>query len=201
VRRILPLLILLATAPAARGTILGFEDAPTSRDGFLVGSYGGLDWDGSLGSYFQILDTTSFCRQASLPGPAYCKGTVSGTHVAFDFDATQVRSATPFDFIGTYITAGFRDDMRVRVQGFRAGALVFDRLVPIDTSGPTWFAFDFTGIDLVEFRPDPPSHPGNGTHFVIDDFEFRFVPEPGTALVLALGLTLLSGSRRFRKTD
>ncbi len=199
--RELILLLLLAMTQSASAMTLDFEDAPTNRDGFLIGmdnfatKYGDLVWDGEVGSYFQIFDTTQFCGQASAPGPGYCSGTTSGTHVAFNYDTSRVRSETPFDFLGVYINAGFRDDMRVRFQGFRGGTLIYDQLASIDTSGPAWFAFDFLGIDVLELRPDPLSNPGYGPHYVLDDFQFRFVPEPSTAVVLTLGLAAMGAMR------
>jgi hypothetical protein len=77
----------------------------------------------------------------------------------------------------------------------------------VNTSGPTWFDFDFLGIDSLTFRsyggsPNPAYvQTGSGNHFVMDNFTYNgtVVPAPGAVILAGVG-TMLVGWLRRRST-
>ncbi len=191
-------IIALSTSGAAQAVVLTFDDvSDTSSYVPIYNGYGGFNWDN-----FYVQNRTN------VPGSGYDKGTVSGNYTAFNAWANMAQvNNSLFDFNGTYLTAAWNDGLSVLVEGLKNGTSLYSKTVVVDTTDPTWFDFDFLGIDQLKFSSfggvhNPNLTYGQGTHFAMDNFTFnetKSVPEPASTLgLLALG-AMGAGSMLKRK--
>ena len=179
-------------------TILTFDDLPGSSVP-IPASYGGLTWS----DQFYQLDGSDVW----LMGTGYDHGRVSDNHVAYNSHQSNVSvsSDEPFTFNGAYLTGAWNDGLNIQIQGYLGASLLYDQTVVVNPTGPTWFAFNYMGIDHLTFHSfggtKNPNIPvaGGGTHFVMDNFTFNEttgVPEAATLLFLGAGFLGLAGVRR-----
>jgi hypothetical protein len=177
------LVMLFGGASLAEAAVLTFDDLPsTSKYEIIPSGYGGLDWNGFGYAYAPSFQYSGFQL-----------GRVSDDHVAFNLGAGAATvSGGSFDFNGVYLTAAWRTGLNIRVQGFKGEDLIDERTVVAKWYRPTWFDFDFSGIDRVVFESfggtDSARLEGQGAHFVMDNFTFNKnvpVPEPATMFLLA----------------
>jgi hypothetical protein len=174
-RSILVVAALLFTCSGqGRAGVITFDDISNAGGGVPISNgYGGFNWNN-----FDALNGDTF-------GPSgYQNGTVSHPNVAFNAfgNPASFSSSTPFDFIGADLTAAWNDGLKIDVQGFLNGNLVDDVTVTVNTSGPTFFNFNFDNVDTVKFTSSGGTnhgYNGNGTHFALDNLTFS-VPEPTT---------------------
>lgn len=206
------LLLVVAGAPAG-ATTLGFDDVSTAIIDVIPDGYGGFDWtDANVinGALYVPPPPTP----PGLPDPnGYENGTVSGNYVAWNFRQRVLRAALDtFDFNSVYLTAAWQDGLHVLIEGLLDGAVVYSLDVELTTSSPVFVDADFLGIDEITFTPSLPVivdpirlqqiAEGYGAQFAMDDFTFDDsgggVPEPGTALLVALGMAGLGLALRRR---
>jgi len=185
---------LLGMVGLSQATVLTFDDISSANSGVIGDGYGGLGWD-----------DMGYIKGSYRPGSGYENGTVSGDYVAFNrFARVATVSDSIFDFQGAYLTAAWNNDLNIEVKGFKDDNEVYSQTVTVDIDSPTWFDFDFLGIDSLQFRSYGGVHAeqlaGHGEHFAMDDFTFSTpVPEPSTVILLGLGLVGIAGVRRQRR--
>jgi hypothetical protein len=182
----------------ANSAVLTFDDINPLCTNLCgsIGTYGGL----LFGSNFNYLHSPTH-----LGVNGYDNGTFSGEFVAYNhFENTVVVTNSSFDFTGAYLTGAWNDGLNVNVIGKKLGATLYDTTVVASQSSPTWFQFDYVGIDELIFSSSggtPVSGlTGSGTHFAMDDFTINapVVPEPISSTLFIVGGATL-GFRRFRR--
>ncbi|MGK7902048.1 MAG: PEP-CTERM sorting domain-containing protein [Hormoscilla sp.] len=173
--------------------VLTFEDITTNHYGVIPDGYRRLNW-------YNIHVT----KGSKEPGSGYDNGTVSGDYVAYT-PWVQVGSNSRYlmDFKGVYLTAAWNDGLNIKVEGLLDGELKYSQTVVVDTDEPTWFEFNFEHIDYLKFTSfggmQADGLEGNGTQFVMDNFTYTSLPEPGSVLGLVTLGALGAGSALKRK--
>ena len=199
--------LLVFSAVSARSqTLITFDDIvafPTNNDGILsiVNGYQGLNW-----SNFWVLNLPrNLSHYGDTNGSYY--GMVSPPNIAFNGSGNPAEIDSPntnFNFLSTYLTGGWNNNLNIEVQGFSGTNLVYDETKVVSATSPTLFTFDYLNIDRLYFNTfggEPAGFPGgSGEQFVMDNFMFEFIPEPSTFLLAALGGVSLIAFLRRRRT-
>ena len=184
------LIIGMLSASHAAALTLSFDDVTSGNFAYPLQSvspdYGGLTWS----EYWGVL------RGAYHTGSGYEQGVVSGEYVAYNGGAQPVViTGSTFDFSGAYLTSAWTNTLDILVQGYGGGSLLYSQTVQAVNSQPTWFSFNYTGVDELRFF-------STSSIFAMDDFIFDFsspVPEPATAFLLGSGIAIISAARIKRK--
>jgi hypothetical protein len=176
------------------GTVLTFDDLSGTSTGSIITNipslYHGLVWS-NMWVINAVLDTTLFGTN----GAYY--GMVSPSNMAFNgagFPAEVDSAGTNFNFLSAYLTGAWNSNLIIEVEGFRSGALVYDQTVIAAATNSTLFMFNYMNIDRLYFN----SFGGQGAFgtpsvadFVMDNFDFDFIPEPSSLLLATFGALLL----------
>jgi len=180
--------------------VISFDDVPGanpwSSGNAIADGYYGFNWD-----QFYVLNGGNYS-----PGSGYDNGVTSGEWVAYNAWANVATiNDFDFDFNGAYFTGAWNDGLNINIQGLNDGNLLYDQTFQVNTSGPTWYAANFIGVDQLVFSSFGGIYHqglnGGGTHFAMDDFTYNEtapVPEPSTILLLGAGLLGLVGFNRKR---
>ncbi|MBX9789549.1 MAG: hypothetical protein K2Y37_11600 [Pirellulales bacterium] len=193
------LYVSLVSAGQISAEILTFDDIGLLDHKPVPNGYGGLQWN----NMYYINGGTYYIRPSG-----YLYGTVSGNYTALNWFANpaEVFAATPFNFKGAYLTAAWNDGLYIAVTGYRAGALTHSQLVVVPTYMPTFFDFNFGGVDRVRFEAwggVGHNYGGTGAYFAMDNFTFTAVPEPSTAAQIssAVAAAIFVGYRRRARSS
>lgn len=187
----------LGTVAPAQAIVLTFDDLPSTFDPIPNG-YGGLNWD-----KFYYLDSSNYVIPSG-----YFNGTVSPNNVAYNAFANPARVRSPrgtFDFEGAYLTGAWNNGLNITVDGYHNSTLLYSQTVTVDTTSPTWFTFNYDGINFLRFTSFGginAGYGGGGAHFAMDNFtvdNFTVVPEPFT--LLGVGTALGFGAAFKRKVN
>lgn len=180
--------------------VVTFDDLYDNGYGRLItNAYQGLSW-----SNFGVVNAI-LASNASGYSAGYGYGMVSVSNVAFNWAGNPAEidaRGTNFDLLSTYLTGAWNSNLNIQVQGFRGGTLQYDTTVVASATSPTLFTFDYMDIDRLYFNAfgGEPAFGGSSRYnFVMDNFEFDFIPEPSTFLLAALGgVSLVTFLRRRR---
>lgn len=191
----LTLLTLLVLSPvsARSQTVVTFDDlSETASGSFIANGYQGLSW------------SNFWCENGILrPGlfpfitNGFYYGVVSGSNVAFNPLGQPVEIDSPstnFNFLSAYFTGGWNSNLNIEVQGFRDTNLIYDETLVVSATNATLFNLDYLDIDRLTFNSfggQPAFNFDGGGHFVMDNFEFEYVPEPSSLLLSTLGVVSL----------
>jgi hypothetical protein len=166
--------LLLFTMAAGAGLItfesLGFDDP-------IPAGYGSLQWEN-----FSSLDATAV-------GPSgYLAGMISKTNIAFNVDGNPARiyvghggSFTP---LTAYTTAAWNDNLKLQVEGYLRGRLVFSMTYKLSATKPTPIKLGGRKVDelvFTSFGGTDHGYGGGGTHFAMDNLQVTRV-NPGVSV-------------------
>jgi len=156
-------------------TVLTFEGITTDEIARIPDGYGGLSW------------SPSFCvyrPPAAGANNGYVNGRISPDYVAYNGSGVPVDvRGSPFDFIGTYLTAAGQDSLSILIEGYRSGVPVYSQTVIVNRQSPTWIWLGYEAVDRVTFTPTP--YTGIGYQFVMDDMVIKRSATPGSAIEYA----------------
>lgn len=189
---ILGVIFSMLTNSKILATVLTFDDVTAETAAVIPNDYGGFDW-----TYAVVEDPIAY---GTVPS-GYANGIVSGNYIALftttNFGDGRIISNNTFDFIGSYLTAAWRDDLNITIEGYHDNILSYSETVVADYYSPTWFEFNFMNIDELRFGAsggiEIPDNAGNSNQFALDNF--TFVPEPTTLLLLSFGGIVLLKKR------
>jgi hypothetical protein len=178
------ILAILLLPVCTYATVLTFDDIGTGISGHIIPyGYGGFGWYAISYLDPSIVNTPS----------GYANGVVSGNCVAlvsnYPYEGIGWLTGSPFTFNGTYLTAVWRDGLNVKVDGYLSDVLIYSTTVVVNTTGPTWYEFNYANIDELRFSASGGTqHEGyeyNYTQFVMDNF--AYIPEPISLVLFGLG--------------
>jgi hypothetical protein len=191
------ILICLSIPLASLGDVITFDDIvipfPYYYYSPITNGYHGLNW-----SNFGPLTP----RDATNNG--YYYGMVSPPNVAFNGAGSPAEIdalGTNFNFLSVYLTGAWNSNLNIEVQGYRDTNLIYDETLVVSATNATLFTFNYLDIDRLYFNSyggDNAGFGGSGEEFVMDNFEFEFIPEPSSFLLAALGCISLVALVRHR---
>lgn len=156
-------------------------DDVTAENNAVVYEYGGFIWN-----KINVIHKNFFKDNFGI-NSGYENGVVSGGYVAVNKaaeTATVIKDDEPFDFNGVFLAAAWNNALNINVVGKLNGVEKYNRTVTVDVDFPTWFDFNFLGIDELVFSSSGGTNAGfgwRGEHFVMDNFTFNEsaqTPEP-----------------------
>ncbi len=184
------LIIGLLSTSWATASVITFDNVYAGTAWSAVhDGYEGFNWD-----QFGVV------HKDYLPGSGYANGAVSGEYVAYNQGANvATASGTSFDFSGAFLTSAWENTLDIQVDGYSGAAILYTQTVNAVKSGPTWFQFDYLGIDTLKFVSI--SGDVGNNQFVMDNFTFgepAAVPVPGAFMLGALGVGCVNWARKRR---
>jgi hypothetical protein len=131
-------------------------------------------------------------------------GMVSSSNVAVLFPGSEIDSlTTSFNFLSTYLTGFWKSNLSIEVQGYKGTNLVYDETKVASATSPTLFMFDYLDVNRLTFNAfgGQSAFAGgvDGDQFVMDNFEFEFIPEPSSLLLAVLGAASLVAFLRRKR--
>jgi hypothetical protein len=204
--------IFLGTAVRVRAAVVTFDDLPDLSQrrvtiAPIANGYSGFNWDN-----FNYISYSS-----KVAGSGFDRGRVAGQNVAFNRSSqpASVTNTSAFNFTGAYLTAGWKNNLKITVVGLLGGVEKYATTVSVGYENPTWFDFNYAEIDRLNFSSAGGIAPNfqqeyndpNNQHFVMDNFTAESVavnaepvPEPvtiwGTSVFGVLGVGLRVKRRR-----
>lgn len=135
--------------------------------------YHGFDWD-----QFGVCNGRNYVPA----GTGYENGIVSGDWVGYNlWSNVATINGKLFNFESAYLTSAWGDGLSVNIKGLKEGIEIYNQTVVVNSDAPSYFEFNFTGIDQLIFSSD--------LHFVIDNFSYSNVAEPPMIFSILLGLS------------
>ena len=195
----LGLAILIAGAGSASAATIHFDGITSNISSGIPGGYAGFNW-----AAMAVIQGTFH------PGSGYDFGTVSPSYVAFgggsgDLNPAVISSGATFTFNSVYLTAAWRNNLTLVVQGFNGATQLYGTTLTLSNTAPTLFQANWTAVDKITFLSSFGTQVGN-LQYALDNVRVNesvtAVPEPTTLSLLAIGLAGASARRfRTRKDD
>jgi hypothetical protein len=196
----------------------GYSLSNTNSFGTDFPGYGNLKWSNNSGNNdFRVIEAANYNTRNNVTGLAqgngFVNGLVSGSWVLFNGGGSDVwfeklnAAAQNFNFDSAYMSAAWYNGLTVDIKGYRNGVVVNST-----TTGPLSFndslqSFNWTNLDKVSFQSNQSSgvvidNQSTYNHaFVMDNLSISAVPEPESYAMLLVGLGLIGGIARRRKSE
>ena len=184
---------------AANAEIIDFDDIELGSEGWVlpIGNYVDL-YFANFGAYTDEIHNNG----------GYGNGVVSGTQAAYQAGGAPASviatssAESSLDFYSGFFTAGWRDDLDIRVRAFVGtdNEEIYNEVFQISTDGPTFLEFNIEGARMVTFESYGGTYAGfgtDGTNFIMDDLNVT-IPAPAGMLLLGLGAFGGRSRRRMR---
>lgn len=199
--------VVLLSAPgtAAAQQTLGFDDVATNATGFnsaAFSAYGGYTFEGWGILNGAVANNAIGTGSNAVSGTKFAYGQAEGASFVYRADALA------FDLVSGWLS--FREfdlvsplgtPVSINVLGYRTGDVLpsFSRSISL-TNTATRFQFDFFGIEEVVFETEALQQNSRFNTLALDDVQLAVVPEPGSIVLLAIGLggLLVVARRRYR---
>ena len=162
-----------------------------------------------IGNYVDLYFANFGCYTDELYNEGgYGNGVVSGTQAAYQAGGAPASviatssAESSLDFYSGFFTAGWRDDLDIRVRAFVGtdNEEIYNEVFQISTDGPTFLEFNIEGARMVTFESYGGTYAGfgvDGTNFIMDDLNVT-IPAPAGMLLLGLGAFGGRSRRRMR---
>lgn len=159
-------LMLYAPGPA---TVVDFEDLnATTNDLPVPADYKGFRWNN-----FACFDVVQGAPRPS----GYQAGAHSPTHLVFNpyGQPASLSSTGLFNFVSAWVTAAWNSGLRLQVDGYAGGRLVYSTTNILSATSPTLLVFNFMSVEEVDFSPSGGTlqagytHSEPAYHFTLDD--------------------------------
>jgi hypothetical protein len=191
--------IALFSCSIGRGAIVTFDDLPEDGSGTFISSpYQDLIWNNIQCNnailFTNVIPHVVHSVTNGQTGNYY--GMVSSSNVADVFSGSEITSSsgTNFNFLSAYLTGFWNSNLNIEVQGFNGTNLLYDTTVVASATNPTLFAFNYFDVNSISFTSTG-GQPAFGNDFagvfVMDNFDFEFIPEPSSLLLTGLAALLL----------
>ena len=159
--------------------VLTFDDAISAVEmDSIPDGYGGLVWDNMIVGHKD---------DAPVAPSGFQNGLVSGDYMAFNLTGqTATVSNSIFDFNGAYFTSAWNNGLNVNIKGISGGNIIYDRTIIVNPYSPTYFNLSYKNIDTLifdSFGGTDAGFAGSGDSFVMDNFDYKIVPEPAIVIV------------------
>ncbi len=190
---------LLALGAPATAEVLTFDDVGTNAFTTLPSSYHGFTLD-----YWASVNAFNY-------GPSgYANGVVSGGNSACACASDSghafesISNAGGLTLTSGYFTSAWNDGATLTVTGLSGATTLFTTTAVLDTTGPSFLTFDWSGIDSVQFSiAGGTPHPGllgAGDYFAVDNLSItaNSVPEPASWAMMIGGFGLVGAAMRRR---
>lgn len=131
----------ILTISVASATVLTFDELSDNQISIPNG-YGGFIWNNMY-----YVNGVSYYYASG-----YKNGVVSPNNVAYNaYGNPVVVNDGVFDFNGAFFTGAWNDGLNIQIRGYLNGVLIYDSTITVNTSGPTWFAANYMGINELKF--------------------------------------------------
>ncbi len=197
--------VMLGITDIAVASTIYFDSLPRTpiTDGLPIPvDFRGFHWSDN----FWYLSTDTFVVIPS----GFPPGTISSPNVALNAYGESVWMSRDelFTFNGAYLTGAWNDGLYIQVRGYSGYSLLYDQTVITSATAPTYFTFNYVGIDQLYFSSfggTPVYGTGSLYQFVMDNFTYNepvgpVVPIPATLPLLGTALVgLISLRIRLKK--
>lgn len=168
--------------------------------GYVPNVYSGLNWTNAY--FFDNLPTLAWVDLITyerIPFDGRYFGQVSPSIVALNAGgggSMLVSSGSAFNFNGVYLTGAYRNGLNITVNGYNGSSLLYSTTVTVNSTTPSWFNFNYLGIDSVSFASYggvSGGYSADTTTFIMDNFTYSPVPVPASLWLFGSGLLGLIG--------
>ena len=174
----------------------------------ILGPYDGLYWENFyVGNIYTLPSPSGYQHAAvSLPNIAYNGGGTLASMLSYLPEAPPSQIPT-FTLNSGYFTAAWNNGLLLTVTGYDQSTQLFQEFATLNTSGPSFLTFDWTGLTRVDFvsTGGTPHYNFNATQFAMDNVTINgpvissVTPEPASLTLLVTGLLGVFGAARRKR--
>ncbi len=195
------MLIAIGASSASASTVT-FEDFNTVNNETYIGTtYGGLDWTN--------FSTRNTATAPAVGGYPISNHTPGGHFSAFnvDGDPASFSSATTFNLVDAYFTAGFRNGLQLTITGTQFGGGTLSTVLTLNTTSQNHAVLNWANLLAVSFSTSGGTDIGTPIlprmQFAVDDIQVTstVTPLPGSLLLLLTGFGALGAVGFKRRRD